>query len=72
MPNCPLYQVHRQTLRSNEITGTRQAAVSVVTVPYCEHEHSPMPRAIVRTIGAGTRLQCGGDLARCQVPADRR
>lgn len=72
MSSCPLYHVHRQTLRSNEITGTRQASVSTVIVPYCEHEHSPMPRASVHTIGAGSRLQCGGDLARCQVPAEQR
>lgn len=66
---CPLYQVHKQRLESDEITGTRQRSISVVSVPYCEHEHTTMLRS---SIGAGTRLQCGGDIARCQVPAERR
>lgn len=72
MSDCPLFRIHRRTLRGDEITGSQQASVTVVTVPYCDHKHSPMPRSSIGTFGASTRLQCGGDLERCQVPLDKR
>lgn len=72
MSACQLYQVRRHTLRSREIRADRPAAVSVVKIPFCTHTHSPMSREEIMTIGAATRLQCGGDLDRCQVPLDKR
>lgn len=72
MSACPLYQVHRHTMRSREIRADRQANVSVVKIPFCTHAHSPMSREEIMTIGSATRLQCGGDLDRCQVRLDKR
>jgi hypothetical protein len=70
--SCPLYHVHRDRVESNEITASRQPSIQIVAVPYCVHVHSPAPRDLINAIGGGTRLHCGGDLARCQVPESHR
>lgn len=67
--SCPHYHEHRHVLRSREITGGRGAPPSqVFVIPWCSHDDSPAPRHIATTvIGGATILQCGGDLAKCQV-----
>jgi hypothetical protein len=60
---------------SHEIHHSGQVAGgSTVVLRWCSHPHGPLPRQIAeRVIGGGaTLLQCEGDLARCQVPEDRR
>lgn len=69
MRNCEWYRVHPLTIKSNEVKPTMQrAAPQVLHVPWCAHAQSPAPGNRVTTPGAGTRLQCGGDMARCQIP----
>jgi hypothetical protein len=60
-------------MASREISSHRQATGSTVVIPWCAHEHSPAPRQIVTSVAGGaTLLRCGGALAACQVPPDKR
>ena len=73
MADCPLYRVHRITLRSREIRSDRQSSSVRHEVPWCSHAHSPLPEfAAKNAIGVAGLLQCGGDQTRCQVPESMR
>ena len=69
MSECPYYQVHVHTMRSNQIRADRQAQVERVQIPWCAHDESPVDqRTATRVIGGANLLRCAGELARCQVP----
>ena len=73
MPDCPLYFEFHRTLRSRELRADRQASVQRVAVPCCDHKCSPAPRHIApNVIGGAHLLTCGGDLTKCQIPAEQR
>ena len=75
MAECPYYNVHFLTLRSNEIRSDRQdSGIRRIPIPYCTHKHSPFEEYVAKkgVMGGANVLRCGGSLAACQVPVDQR
>lgn len=67
--SCPFFDVDVQRVESREIGRSK---VTEVRVPFCNHKHSPVSERMARqVIGAAGLLRCGGDLGKCQVPADK-
>lgn len=74
MSVCPMFYLHTETHRSNEVRLYFNSGKSVrVEVPCCDHKHSPAARHIApKVVGGDKLLKCGGDLAKCQIPTERR
>ena len=74
MSDCPFYGVHQHQMASREIRSDQQrGGGSTAAVPHCTHDASPAPlRQVLSVIGGVRLLRCGGDLAQCQVPIDKR
>jgi hypothetical protein len=71
MPSCPFYKVHQHRQEIRTISGLED--VITARMPYCTHDHSPVPfRIATQTIGGHELLKCEGDLGRCQVAAEFR
>jgi hypothetical protein len=70
---CPYYFNHTKQIRSSTASESVGQAVSWewTSIPYCLHKHSPAPRGLMNITEANV-LKCGGDLAKCQIPVDKR
>lgn len=72
MADC---QYFKQTRLSGPVIqllggGSTQA---IADVSWCAHQSSPVSERIAtKTIGGEKKLTCGGDLSRCQIPAQNR
>lgn len=74
MSDCLFYGVHQHQMASRENRGDQQSAGgATVKVPHCTHAASPARlRQVLSVIGGARLLRCGGHLAQCQVPLDKR
>lgn len=73
MSQCPLYQVHLLVHQSFELRPTGELTEPRRTpLPWCMHRASPVTELRARAVGRAGALACEGDLARCQVPLDKR
>jgi len=68
MPQCPFYNEKRKFIQSQEICSSQQLNGRMDVKPYCTHQQSPAPASLIDTVGAASRLGCGGDLNKCQLP----
>jgi hypothetical protein len=71
MSLCKYYHIERQHLECREIRADGQRNIQAVEIPWCSHKHSPAPQRMTGTIGSAHRLQCKGELAKCQVHSDK-
>ena len=69
MSECPFYNEERRISESRELRADRQVHATVTRVHWCSHKHSPVPKGI---IFGNKLLSCGGSLAKCQVPVEKR
>jgi len=70
---CVFYHEERKIIKSREIRADRQVNAIVKQIPWCAHMHSPVSKEIATAvIGGGNLLSCGGSLAKCQVPLEKR
>jgi hypothetical protein len=73
MPVCPFYRleqtfVERRKSRRSDATQTPPAHA-----PWCAHLYSTVGKYVATRIAGGAlRLQCEGDLNRCQIPPRQR
>jgi hypothetical protein len=73
MQQCPFFKEQKVYFQSNERSTHQQSTPgSKVVYRWCAHpKHSPAPEKEVKfAIGGANRLQCGGNFAHCEVPAD--
>lgn len=74
MAACPFY---REDVASAERRRRRRddepVAAPTLPAPWCAHLYSPVTRYVATMVAGGYRkLQCGGDLDKCQVHPRRR
>lgn len=69
---CPMYVVDQKTLRSREMSATRQRQPDqTLPLPWCKHPQSPATQRLVHSLmGGALLLQCGGAVSKCQVPGE--
>jgi hypothetical protein len=71
MAKCPFYQVHMH--RPSGVAGSQLKPDRLDPFPWCSHAHSTVPLRVATEARTGEhKLNCGGDLARCQVAAQWR
>lgn len=72
MLNCRYYKIHHQLTKSAETSPHQQAVGSRLdSIPWCAHPHSTARLADIATeFGAATRLRCGADTSKCEIPQE--
>jgi len=71
MRDCTFYHVETRTTPSREV-GAVDGMVTISSVPYCTHRHSPCTLLQGRTVVGATRaLTCGGSLDKCPLTPDQ-
>ena len=68
MSVCPFYRHDRVCVERRRQRRAIQARPPEVTAAWCAHLYSPVSKYMATRIAGGTdKLQCSGDLAKCQV-----
>ena len=67
MVDCEYYQIYHQNFKNRTI-GRQREAPTKATIPYCNHDKSPVTLKFAQSvIGGGNLLKCGGDQKNCQI-----
>ena len=74
MATCPFYRMDATTAeRRKSPRDDSVAKAPVAPAPWCAHLHSPVTKYVAIVVAGGhRRLQCGGELANCQIQPTRR